>query len=159
MERQLTDDEKALASSVFYTSLPPWDRIIITDSLGAQNRPWTNGFSCDMLNGTGAWYINLGPSGYTSALVPFDMQKTLIHEVTHVWQGYNSIFCDAYMYQSLWAQFANDDAYAYTRGLRWTDYNVEQQAQIVEDWFANGMSNFDALFIYIDTNIRPGLNS
>lgn len=104
-----------------------------------------------------------------------DALDTFIHELTHVWQGHNEggqvVF--NYMIRSLasqgWAiatHFDRNKAYDYDTNnyLKWADYNTEQQANIVRDWFSrwslrtnrgNG-STTDARFVYIDKVIRPG---
>lgn len=94
----------------------------------------------------------------------FEDKKTLIHELAHVWQGehYNS-WSWTYVVFSLKDQAVNNDAYAYdkTRLGPWDDYGPEQEAQIVEDWFADGMKTYDPTnetgdlrFYYIKKHIR-----
>jgi hypothetical protein len=53
-----------------------------------------------------------------------------------------------------------NNAYTYKPGQPWDDYNVEQQASIVSDWFADGMrtEDQDDRFTYIVNNIRAGHN-
>lgn len=79
-----------------------------------------------------------------------------IHELVHVWQGENGAFPYAYMAQSAGAQFGHGvrdiikthsykgwghhrgKAYTFTAadiGKDWSDFNVEQQGNIVESWF------------------------
>jgi len=79
---------------------------------------------------------------------------TFIHELTHVWQGEHSSVNWAYVIDSLWSQATSSNAYAYTAGQGWTSYNVEQQAEIVEDWYANGEQLTDPLYRYLTQNIR-----
>jgi len=38
----------------------------------------------------------------------------------------------------------------------WDDFNIEEQAQIVEDWFKKGVSASDPRFHYVRNNIRKG---
>jgi hypothetical protein len=47
-------------------------------------------------------------------------------------------------------------AYSYNTGLTWAQYNSEQQASIVEDWFASGSQSSNARYVYITNNVRPG---
>jgi hypothetical protein len=47
-------------------------------------------------------------------------------------------------------------AYDYKPGAPWGDYNVEQQALLVQDWFRNGMGQDDERFHYIADHIRKG---
>ncbi|MGH9821530.1 MAG: hypothetical protein ACRD43_15305, partial [Pyrinomonadaceae bacterium] len=48
-------------------------------------------------------------------------------------------------------------AYVYQVGGAWAEYNAEQQAQIVEDWYARGRSTNDReepRFVYIRDHLR-----
>lgn len=116
----------------------------------------------------GADIYNKGADAVGSSL------DTLIHELTHVWQGYNEgalIF--NYMIRSLasqtWGIISHlDRGYAYqydwNNYLRWSQYNPEQQGNIVMDWFSGDSNNAkrgnrstsDSRFVYIDKVIRPG---
>jgi hypothetical protein len=49
-------------------------------------------------------------------------------------------------------------AYEYKPGEPWDDYNVEQQALLVQDWYLNGMREDDERFTYIVNHIRAGKN-
>jgi type VI secretion system secreted protein VgrG len=90
---------------------------------------------------------------------------TFIHELTHVWQGFYGQLGWEYMARSLVAQGRavvmrgdRHGAYEYEPGSLWRSYNVEQQAQLVEDWFARGMRADDERYRYIAENIRRGRN-
>jgi hypothetical protein len=67
---------------------------------------------------------------------------TLIHELTHVWQGHNNAFPWGYVADSIAMQcMLGGRSYAYVPGDQWSSYHAEPQAQIVEDWYnahANG---------------------
>jgi hypothetical protein len=83
-----------------------------------------------------------------------DSQALLIHELTHVWQSAHSVWPPASIFNSAWHQLTKGaNAYSYSPGLEWHAYNVEQQAHIVEDWFARGMQPGDANR-YVRDNIR-----
>jgi hypothetical protein len=156
--RKLSGAETSLATRVFGDSLPSFGRIMITDGLGpipGYDNPYTE-------EKMGLFFLNLGPEVYANAI---DTSKyysgygrydaIFIHEMTHVWQydkGYWVVL------RSLWANTAGA-GYNYTPGAPWDDYNVEQQAQIVEDWYKAGMSPTDARFVYIDKIIRPGIGN
>jgi hypothetical protein len=60
--------------------------------------------------------------------------------------------------RSIWANTAGV-GYEYTIGSddAWNDYNVEQQAHLVEDWFDGGMSTTDDRFVFIEKIIRAGI--
>ena len=158
--RKLTQAEKRLAQSVFDRFLP-YDDISIGNHTGIGGAPWTK-YSVIY-----DYTIHFGPSGYADATSTAVMRgfgvirNIFIHELTHVWQGYHSHFSGSYMIQSGFAQLASivrtgdrDGAYNYTPGQDWDSYNVEQQANIVEDWFKNGASTSHSLFPYIRDNIR-----
>ena len=166
--RALNPDEQALARRVFSASLI-LSQVEISDGLGFGNRPWT-------LCGTSVYTIHLGPAGFEDALQDDDLKNTLIHELTHCWQGQNSRLGFGFMIGSICCQTqayltqpryepkntvfkivpSAASAYAYSPGKDWTDYNCEQQAQIVEDWFARGMSTSDPRYRYVRDNIRKG---
>lgn len=153
--RSLTDREQAEARRVFQASLM-CSRVEISDGLGAGDRPWT---SC----GLWIYTIHLGPRGFADALVDDNMRRTFIHELTHVWQGQNSTFGFGFMFGSVCAQGkslvvttltspsgpSTAAAYDYVAGKDWGDYNCEQQAGIVEDWYSRGLSSSDTLYPYI----------
>lgn len=150
--RKLSAAEQALAISVFGRTLPPWDRILIDNGLGFHDAPYT-------LDGPpGLYVIHIGPVAYPDCTskatwTPFGrIDAVFVHEMTHVWQygkGYNVKL------SSIWAQTAGQ-GYTYVRGKSWDDYNVEQQASIVEDWYESGMSSASPEFPYIDKVVRKG---
>ena len=165
--RSLSAQEQALARSVFGSSLE-LSQIEISDGLGFGDRPWT-------LCGTSCYTIHLGPKGFQSALAGPTMPSVLIHELTHCWQGQNGLFGFGFMVSSCISQAASvltnvqptgllwppldsncSRAYDYQPGQDWTDYNCEQQAHIVEDWFDRGCTTFDPCYRYVRDNIRRG---
>ncbi len=112
-----------------------------------------------------SYTIYFGPKVFSEGADVPGTRNTLIHELTHVWQGHHSMFAWEYMVGSLLAQGHailtegdRNKAYDFTPGKEWSDYNVEQQANIVEDWFRNGMRADDDLFVYIRDHIRAGRN-
>jgi hypothetical protein len=107
--------------------------------------------------------IYFGPTVFRDGAQNSGTRNTFIHELTHVWQGHHSTFSWEYMADSLLAQGRalivhgdRNKAYDFVAGEMWDSYNVEQQANIVESWFANGMSMSDPLYVYITGNIRAG---
>lgn len=124
----------------------------------------------------GQYLIFMGDDGFRDA-VNYQLGKvaegtaktypgqTLIHELTHVWQGHHKLFAWSYVLGSLWNQCRHSvtggSAYKYTPGQQWSQYNPEQQASIVEDWYVNTDGAFNialdpARLPYIETNIRAG---
>jgi hypothetical protein len=164
--RPLSQAEIDEAAKVFEDSLPSWGRIFITDGLGPPAPLLNNPYTDD--HGIG-FNINVGPLIYDDLLrgiefPPFGIDKNiLIHEMTHVWQYYHGYHVVA---SSVWANAVDKlgigpDAYRYTVGQAWNSYNVEQQAQLVEDWYnatIGNMSIYDNRFVYIDKIIRAGLD-
>jgi len=147
--RVLSATEQALVVSVFGTTLPPWDKILLNDGLGLGDCPWTD-------NPMGIYSISIGPTCYpdcTSRAMWTGFGRidaVFVHEMTHVWQyfhGYNVKL------SSVWGQTLGD-GYTVVLGQSWDDYNVEQEATIVENWYNDGMSNTDDRFQYVQKVVR-----
>lgn len=153
--RRLSPGERQQAVRVFEHTIP-YDKIALTGTSGIGDRPFTtpNPWPWDWE----AWDINFGTQElWDRNIRNFGVKyywETLIHELTHVWQGHNSAFAAGYIFNSLWHQAVDADAYAYTPGQPWGDYNVEQQAHLVEDWYAGGCLQSDVRFPYIRDHIR-----
>jgi hypothetical protein len=156
--RNISPQEKYWAALVFDDSLPAWGNIFITDGLGplpGYDRPYTE----EMLPGR-MYTVNVGPDYYPNMNRDDNFgfrpaRGLLIHELTHVWQYYHGYWA---MLRSLWANTVGK-GYDYT--LRdsdaWDDFNVEQQARIVEDWFNRGYSKTDDRNVFIEKIIQPGV--
>jgi len=164
--RNLSAAEVALVTKVFKSSLPPWHQILITDGLGpipTYDNPYTD-HPVPIL-----YTLNLGPEVYPDATLHTNFQgfgsyrNILVHEMTHVWQYFHGY---AVVSGSIWA---NTLGAGYTYDTKnweeWDDYNVEQQASIVEDWFAasckegetetdSGWEYDDPRFFYVKKYIR-----
>lgn len=186
--RPLRPDEAALADRVFKGSVQ-LHRIRIVSIYGAGGRPFTIpgsmigslGWRVPLIGPLLAWtsiltgisnqyLVFMGDDGYRDT-VNYQLGsknfpgQTLVHELVHVWQGHRHLFAWDYVLSSLWYQckcgVAGESAYTYTPGKQWSEYNPEQQASIVEDWFVatQGVMNLTLgtdLLPYIETNIRPG---
>lgn len=171
--RKLTDrpEEVAFAENVFRGTLP-LDRIVLTNMLGIGRRPFTIPSVGDTI------LVNLGegfddPIHYTGKGDPDKprMQaagQLFIHELVHAWQIGASFFlpglmCDAVLNQST---TLGGDMGVYKYGLpdrEFRKFNLEQQASIVDDWFAGSgpqqagkgtQSESNPYFRYIRDNIR-----
>lgn len=139
-QRLMTDSERAVARSVFGYTIP-YDYIHLSSGLGVGGRPFT---IPDPLR-WGHYMIYIGSQ------VTWEV---LIHELTHVWQGHSSELAWGYTLDSLFNQMVcGNSAYKYKLGNEWREYNVEQQASIVEDWYKRGRSTQDAAFRYIKDNL------
>ena len=174
--RLLTNGEISWARMVFQATLP-YERIYISDAIGLGNRAFTipapsvgqvaastiatslfGPLATPFITATPAafYIINFGTSGFANAGSLANL-PTFIHELTHVWQSYQQTFANAYIFNSLWHQaVSGNNAYSYNLGQSWNNYNVEQQASIVEHWFSSGMSSSNPRFTYIRNNIRAG---
>jgi hypothetical protein len=85
----------------------------------------------------------------------------MIHELTHVWQGHHSGFASSFVFAAgihhvgCWLKRQGDSCvYDYVPGKAWKEYSVEQQAELVQDWFAGGAQESHPLFPYIRDQIR-----
>lgn len=151
--RGLTDNEIGIARKVFKDRIP-YRKIWVTNGLGSGDRPFAvpNSFALGPFaikgrGGGGIKYIlHVGEGVYGMHRTIVD-RKLLIHELTHVWQGeHDSSYKWSVAVWSLKDQaFSGDAAYDYDekRLKPWSWYGPEQQAHIVEDWYANGRKEFD----------------
>lgn len=148
-ERLLSETEVSLAKKVFAESLP-YGAIYLSDALGLQERAYTIPHPVKL----GSYLIHIGPDGFVDATTAAN-EDTLIHELTHVWQGVHRSHPLAYVFDSLHNQARlGTAAYTYVPGSAWNSYSAEQQAMIVEDWYELGMNEADPRFPYIRDNIR-----
>ena len=150
--RRLNSSEQRIARQVFGRSLN-LGQVRITNTLGAQSRPWTT-------NSPPVYTVNVGPVAYKN-LATSTWSDLLIHELTHVWQGQHGVpfMANSAVHQTISAIQNGGDtgqAYDYSPGKQWRKYNSEQQASLVEDWFENGASRSDRLYPYIRDNVLPG---
>ena len=80
-EQTLSQADYDFANQVFRGSLPPRERIVVTNSLGANGRPFTYPrFDGKIVLNLGGHYTN--PRGYTTSKRPVPGQL-LIHELVH----------------------------------------------------------------------------
>lgn len=161
-ERRLTSSEIAVAKLVFSSTID-YDKVIVSDNIGWEKRAFTtpsfNPFQW------GCYFINMG-EGYKNLLQNDYWKRTMIHELTHVWQGMHSWWAWNYVFNSVWHQGTQGkSAYDYKTksgtlvANSWTGFNVEQQAHLVEEWFAGGRkTKKDNRYQYIRNNIRAGVN-
>lgn len=168
--RPLSAGEEALAREVFRDQLP-YGKIFIADFF----LPGNTGVPVTLASGAGlltirrltSYTIYFGKEVYQSGADTAAHRDTFIHELTHVWQGHHSTVYWSYKVKSSiaqsWAIFQHRNrgmAYVYQldegNPKPWRAYNVEQQGNIVRDWFRNGMREDDPLYRYISENIRQG---
>jgi len=135
--RQLSLEERTLAEMVFGDSLPPYDKIILTNLAHPQGRAFV------VPNAAGEALVNLGdaydnPIRYTKASYR-EYGQLLIHELTHVWQIHHSSFVPSLICEGIVTQVQNElEEGVYSPGdgeKDWSEYNPEQQATIVDRWY------------------------
>jgi hypothetical protein len=153
--RPLKSGEIAYARRVFRETVP-YGEVFVTPLMGAGGAAFT-------LPGPTGYMLNVGPTAFSQDMSgPPDLKQLLIHELTHVWQGEHGSWPGSYVFDSVWHQGKSiaqtgdrNNAYTYTAGRPWSWYNVEQQANIVQDWSVN-QSLFSLLYPYIQFHIRAG---
>ncbi|HEY3410012.1 MAG TPA: hypothetical protein VGK53_17720 [Propionicimonas sp.] len=171
-QRPVTDQEFAFADQVFRGTVPR-DRIKLTNMIGFGGRPFTMpSLGDDILVNLGQGFDD--PVHYTGFGDPDNPHRQaagqlFIHELTHVWQIHQSSFLPGLLCNALTNQVTTigGDMGIYQYGppdRAWSDFNLEQQASIVDDWFAgsgrshpNASSEESPYFGYIRDNIRAGL--
>jgi len=154
MRRRLNEHEIVLGRQVFQRTLP-YRAIGVSDALGLGGRPYTLNYMA--LEDDDTYVLHVGPGGFSGMHLSPYWRQTLVHELTHVWQSRNSAWPASYIFKSIGCQIARgDNAYAYQPGQAWDSYNVEEQASIVEDWFAQGQPVTGTLYPYIRDNVRAG---
>ena len=139
--REMTAAEYSFVNAkIFANTLPPREKIIITNLLGLGRSPftWPTGSIGDKI------LVNLGKRGYDNPLGTLNLfddpdipGQILIHEIAHVWQIHHSDDID-FTLNSIINQIENgiegddSDVYHFVCGGAWNDYNLEQQARCVE---------------------------
>ena len=156
--RTLTMKETVAAFNIFQTSIN-YAKVRVKDDLGLGGSPWTSppGF------GSSNYILHVGETLYTDLAKNNNRKTVFIHELTHVWQGQHGVplgyVLNSAFHQSVAAILSGGKvakAYQYTPGLKWSQYNCEQQATIVDHWFREGSYSSHANYVYITTNVRTG---
>jgi hypothetical protein len=173
--RELSKNEYDWANEkVFLGSLPPQDKILLTDTIGSENRAFT------FPRYDGKITLNMGPSAFNDprsyqvnspkeGYMPEATTKygeVFVHELVHACQIQHSKM-DVVLIADVLANVARGkSAYLYgPAGQDYLSFNLEQQAQIVSDWFAGSvlvgsnqtnveMDINSPYFRYINENIR-----
>lgn len=166
--RELTTDEYDWANAqVFDGALPPRDKLLLTDTIGGGDRAFT------FPRYDGKITLNMGLSAFAD---PRNYPgraygQTYVHELVHACQIEHtnmdiSLLADAFSSKVCEATGGNPYAYAHA-GPEYASFNLEQQAQIVSDWFAGTVppgtnqtgiaKDIDSpYFRYIAENLRIG---
>lgn len=159
-ERFLSDAEKDLARRVFEETLP-YGAIYLSNGLGLERRAYTIPHPLHF----GSYVIHIGPTAFSDAtdsslsMLGQTVDAVFIHELTHVWQGVNRRHAFDYILDSVYNQIRfGSEAYDLNQDdvgkKKWKEFNAEQQAMIVENWYVGGMAESDPAFTYIRDNIR-----
>jgi hypothetical protein len=159
LARGLSEGELTICQRVFAGTLSAdflKTKVMLANGLGAGDRPFT---SID-LGRPGSYKIFIGPNAFDAgAVTTIDYKGTFVHEMTHVWQMRDSWFGAVWANSLVTQACRQGNAYLYGEGnlkKPWDSFGVEEQAQIVEDWFKNGLQSSDPRFHYIRNNIRKG---
>jgi hypothetical protein len=118
-----------IANQVFRGSLPPREKIVVSNSMGAGGRPFTYPrFDGKIVLNLGDHYTD--PRGYTTSKRPVPGQL-LIHELVHVWQYHNNAAAISYVGDALWARVREDYDPGKVLSEPWDSFGLEEQATIV----------------------------
>lgn len=171
-ERGLTEQEREMANFVFKGTLDDVS-IVLTDT-GA----WGKAFAFPSLNGSRIT-LNIGDGyrdGTPETVEDLGWCKQLIHELVHAWQWKHMSFGQEFVVDGVAARFQELFQGRHKTydpgpiGKPWDAYHLEQQAEIVEQWFethykksfgeeqglASKAATTDPRFRYIVENIRTG---
>ena len=169
--RSLNEAEMALARTVFRDTLP-FDRIRITDLYSPSHNE--KGFVARefvVLGIDGSILVNMGKN--FDHTLEADVQaavrgsysnpgEVLIHELTHAWQIHHSFFTPGLLCDALLNRNYQYDKAKVSARAPWSDFGVEEQATIVNEWFGKynmvGLQSPEALnderFFYVTQYLR-----
>lgn len=168
--RELTQEEYDWANNlVFSGTLPPRDRIVLTDTIGGGNRAFTFPRFDDKIT------LNMGPDAFSDPrnYPNYPFGNIFIHELVHACQIQHAnmdiaLFADVFSSKVCEATGGNPYTYG-TAEPDYSSFNLEQQAQIVSDWFSGivpkgNQTNQTGIpqdinspyFRYISDNVRIG---
>jgi hypothetical protein len=163
--RAMTSAEIALAQKVFGSQLP-YGNVQLTNFSGLGGRAFTApGVDGKTYCNLGAAFVNTLGQGKSSYPANGEL---LIHELTHAWQISHNSFIPGFVCSGIVNQtnyVMGDDVYLYgPPGPPWSSFNLEQQAQIVNQWFGGDgkssqwkpMASDNPYARYISENILKG---
>lgn len=172
--REITQVEYDWANDrVFFGSLPPREKIVLTDTIGGDNRAFT------FPRFDGKITLNMGSAAFADPRncpgAPWG--NVFIHELVHACQIQHTnldvaLLADAFASKVCEATQGVNAAYTYgPAGPDYSSFSLEQQAQIVSNWFSSyftkdksddnyGLNSqsatSDPYFRYITDNVRVG---
>jgi hypothetical protein len=168
--REISQEEFDSAKQVFKDTLPSRDRLILTDTIGGGNRAFT------FPRFDGKITLNMGSDAFDDprayGLSAGNKRgEVFIHELVHAWQIHHTHMDIALLADALASkacEVTGGNPYKYgAAGPAYDNFNLEQQAQIVSDWFAGrdpdtknitrpAMDPSSPYFRYIEGNIWLG---
>jgi hypothetical protein len=181
--RDLTPEEYDWANNeVFFGSLPPRDRLVLTDTIGGGDRAFTFPRFDEKIT------LNMGPDAFADPRLykvgflrkaekypppnPLIVQgEIFVHELVHACQIHHARMDLALLADALASKVCEatgGDPYLYgDASSDYSSFNLEQQAQIVSDWFAGAIQRGSnqtgtpkdvnsPYFRYINDNLRTG---
>ncbi|KAF0635629.1 hypothetical protein FPSE5266_20365 [Fusarium pseudograminearum] len=184
--RQLPQEEYDWANNaVFLGTLPPRSMIFLTDTTGEVNWIFSPQLSLVSSNAFASFhdlrglkiFLNMGPNQYQDPRVheiPHNDGRTLIKLLTHAWQIHHLrelVGPAVIMERLIHSQFAEvfrSGSRSLNADLDWSTYTLQQQADIVANWFTGTnpivpigphyarMSLQNPLYRYIRDDIREG---
>ena len=131
-ERAVTAAEHDWAAAqLLGDALPPRERLVLTDTLGASGRPFV------FPRWDGAITVNLGPEHFADPAGT--CPQTFLHELVHTCQVHHAPSRRAFTSAAVATQVRYSlgrDVYAYELPVRpLAAYGMEQQAQLAVDWW------------------------
>ena len=131
--RSLTDGEKSLLRPIFEITLP-----LEVMQVSRNDMKWGGADNSITPGDTPFMAKSVWSTDYSSSSVSDDDRGTFIHECVHVWQFYHGVTKLSAIKLFVW--YRSDyqpNAYRYDLSGNddFTDYNMEQMAAIIEDWW------------------------
>jgi Ricin-type beta-trefoil lectin domain-like len=168
----LTIEQYNFARSVFCDKFPPREKIILVDHPGKDGRPFVMPVNpaelvrisvqilpvLDIPSVGDGIYMFMTKNMYNDPIKDTYYTKpgqAFVHELTHVWQIYRY---DINLVNWITKGIKNDYDYScvtptYTKS--WSDYNIEQQASMIDRLWANDNRIHECEAFYYSTEISP----
>jgi len=152
--RQPTDQEYRFAQTVFGDTLPPRDRIYVTNLShdGGRKYTWPNLDGSVVLNLDDAFE---NPMQHSDRSYPTKGQL-FIHELAHAWQIKAKSFIPGLLCKAVF------ETHTYQPGTelkQWNKFGLEQQAGIVDGWFGKYANMWTSIEDVIVKLAAPGHHS
>jgi hypothetical protein len=142
--RRLHSGEKDELQKVFLDTLD-YDSIWVTNLEGLGGRPFA------VFNLDDQIVVAASPSvfpDFDNLLTNNKTKRVFVHELTHAWQYQHRRFltrlCDIIGTRADEVLYGQDAVYQYTPGSEWHSYGMEQQANIVADWYSVKFNRYTA---------------